>query len=193
MRPERDHAIARKTWLDRQRFRPQQWSYQSQWVLHDSSPTERWMGFAGVSGELGLPADILMVPLIGHTLGHAGIAIRREDGWLLQAGDAYFWHREMDVERPGCTPGLRFYQWMMEKDRDARLGNQQRLRELRAKILDVRVMCSHDPNEFEQAAGRAMGQPPQPVADFLSRASPGRESRSPSAAATDPGSARSRS
>ncbi|HUQ11144.1 MAG TPA: MBL fold metallo-hydrolase [Steroidobacteraceae bacterium] len=193
MRPERDHAIARKTWLDRQRFRPQQWSYQSQWVLHDASPTERWMGFQGVSGDQGLPADILMVPLIGHTLGHAGIAVRGERGWLLQAGDAYFWHREMDLERPSCTPGLRFYQWMMEKDRNARLGNQALLRELRAKSPEVRLMCSHDPHEFEQAAGRAMGQVPNPLPSLLSQASPGHESRSPSAATADPGSARSRS
>ena len=177
-RPERDHALARTTWLDRQRFRPQQWSYQSQWVLHDSSPTERWMGFEGVCGDRGLPAEILLVPLVGHTLGHAGVAIGDENGWLLQAGDAYFWHQEMDLARPGCTPGLRFYQWMMEKDRDARLANQARLRDLRAKVVDVRLMCSHDPRQFEQAAGRAMGQLPEPLRRVpLSPASPGRESR----------------
>ena len=36
--------------------------------------------------------------------------------------------REMDVEKPWCTPGLRLYQTMLEKDRRARLRNQQRLR-----------------------------------------------------------------
>jgi hypothetical protein len=30
--------------------------------------------------------------------------------WLLQAGDAYFYHGEMDPQRPRCTPGLRFHQ-----------------------------------------------------------------------------------
>src|SRR5687768_3629561 len=28
---ERDNALARPTWLDRQRFRPQQWNHRSQW------------------------------------------------------------------------------------------------------------------------------------------------------------------
>lgn len=63
----------------------------------------------------GVPPEILLVPLAGHTLGHAGIALERTGGsWILQAGDAYFYHAEMDLQRPRCTPGLRFYQWMMD-------------------------------------------------------------------------------
>lgn len=63
----------------------------------------------------GVPPEILLVPLAGHTLGHAGIALERTRGcWILQADDAYFYHAEMDLQRPRCTPGLRFYQWMMD-------------------------------------------------------------------------------
>jgi glyoxylase-like metal-dependent hydrolase (beta-lactamase superfamily II) len=164
MHRERDHALAQKTWLDRQRFRPAQWTYQAQWVLHSSSPADRWMGFEGVSGQAGLPDDVLLVPLIGHTLGHAGIAMRVDGGWLLLAGDAYFWHGEMHAERPYCTPGLRAYQWLMEKDRESRLANQHRLRELRAAHPEVRVLCSHDPLEFEAVARRPMGELPARVA-----------------------------
>jgi glyoxylase-like metal-dependent hydrolase (beta-lactamase superfamily II) len=161
LRQERDHALAQKTWLDRQRYRPRQWSYQAQWVLHGSLAGAQWMGFEGVSGDAGLPADVLLVPLIGHTFGHAGVAIRADDGWLLLAGDAYFHHREMDPQRPWCTPGLRFYQWMMEKHRESRLRNQQRLRELRLRRSEVRILCSHDPHEFEHVAGRAMSSLPE--------------------------------
>lgn len=46
------------------------------------------------------------------------------------AADAYFFHIEMDLERPRGTPGLAFYQWMMDKDRAARRWNQARLRRL---------------------------------------------------------------
>jgi len=53
-----------------------------------------------------------LVPLLGPTLGHAGVAIRAGGGWLLQGGDAYFHRDEMDLDRPSCTPGLRFYQRM---------------------------------------------------------------------------------
>lgn len=161
LRQERDHAVAQRTWLDRQRFRPQQWSTRSSWRVHDPHHGERWFGFECVRDLAGLPPEILMVPLPGHTLGHAGIAVRREDGqWLLQAGDAYFWHGEMDLQRPYCTPGLRFYQTLMEKDRGLRLGNQERLRQLkRDHGAEVQLCCGHDPIEFEQLTGRPLDTP----------------------------------
>ncbi len=167
LRQERDGAVAQRTWLDRQRYRPQQWSNRTQWVLHSTNTNTRWQGFEGVSGGDGLPHDILLVPLIGHTLGHAGVAVGGDGGWLLQAGDAYFFHREMDPMRPYCTPGLKLYQWLMEKQRESRLRNQQRLRELLAGRPGVRVVCSHDPQEFERIAQRAMSALPERAAAVL--------------------------
>lgn len=157
---ERDYALLQKTWMDRQRFRPQQWGTQPNWSVYQPQAGERWFGFEAVRQLAGLPPEILMVPLPGHTFGHAGVAIRSEGRWLLQAGDAYFYHREMEYEKPTCTPGLEMYQTMLEKDRRARLGNQQRLRELRRRHgSEVRVFCSHDPLEYEELAGRPMGSP----------------------------------
>src|SRR4051794_10145512 len=121
LQQERDYAILQKTWLDRQRFRPQQCSSKKRWKVYSSHhPGERWFGFECVRELDGLPPGILLVPLPGHTFGHAGIAISTPQHWLLQAGDAYFYHREMDIDDPWCTPGLRFYQTMMQKDRNAR-------------------------------------------------------------------------
>jgi glyoxylase-like metal-dependent hydrolase (beta-lactamase superfamily II) len=149
---ERDAAVARRTWLDRQRYRPQQWSTQQHWRVHEPSASEKWHGFACVQPIPSL--DVALVPLIGHTLGHAGVAVRLERRWLLDAGDAYFYYAEMDTDRPRCTPGLKFYQWMMEKRRDERLANQRRLRELVvAQRSSVDVFCSHDMTEFERFAG----------------------------------------
>ncbi len=161
LRQERDAALAQKTWMDRQRFRPQQWSSRPRWQVYDPGQGERWYGFDCVRGLSGVAPDVLLVPLPGHTHGHAGVAVRRDDGqWLLQAGDAYFYHREMDLERPWCTPGLRMYQTMLEKDRRQRLGNQQRLRELRrAEGAAVTIFSAHDPVEFERLAGRSLDLP----------------------------------
>ena len=64
-----------------------------------------------------------------HTLGHVGVAVQVGSRWLLQAGNAYFYHRQMDLARPWCTPRLRLYQTMMEQDRGARLHDQERLRD----------------------------------------------------------------
>ncbi|MCW2038668.1 MBL fold metallo-hydrolase [Xanthomonas campestris] len=153
MTRERDAALAQHTWMDRQRFRPQQWSTRGQWRTYDSISGEAWMGLECVHDLQGLPPEILLVPLPGHTFGHAAVAVRTPERWLLLAGDAYFYHREMDPQ-PYCTPGLRFYQWMLEKDRAARLHNQQRLRALRQQQgAEVEVFCSHDVVEFERVAG----------------------------------------
>ncbi|MEH3085108.1 MAG: MBL fold metallo-hydrolase [Xylophilus ampelinus] len=160
LRQERDAAAAQRTWLDRQRFRPQQWSYPRNWRVYDPGAGEDWHGFGCVRDLEGLPPEILLVPLRGHTLGHAGVAVRGGDGrWRLQAGDAYFHHRELDPA-PYCTPGLRAYQWMMEKDRRARLDNQRRLRALRqAHPADIEIFCGHDNREFERLAGRSIDLP----------------------------------
>ena len=161
MQQERDHAVLQQTWLDRQRFRPQQWGTRANWRVYADAAGEPWYGFGAVRQLAGLPPEILLVPLPGHTHGHAGIAVKRDDGhWLLLAADAYFFHTEMDYDKPWCTPGLRMYQTMMEKDRARRLENQQRLRELRRKHgSEVRIFCGHDPLEYEQLSGRLMGTP----------------------------------
>lgn len=161
---ERGAAMAQKTMLDRMRFRPQQWSTQPHWRAYEQTAGERWFGLDGAQQLDGLPPEILLVPLIGHTLGHAGVAIRRPHDWLFYAGDAYFHHGEMQGNgKAYCPPGLRFYQWMMEKDRAARLTNQERLRELLvAYDGKLTLFCAHDPVEFERMAGRGEHAPISP-------------------------------
>jgi glyoxylase-like metal-dependent hydrolase (beta-lactamase superfamily II) len=137
-----------------------------------------WFGFEHVNPMEGVPPEILLVPLIGHTHGHAGVAVQSSQGWKLLAGDAYFFHGEMDLDRPWCTPGLRFYQFMLEKDRKARLQNQARLRELRRHHGgEVELFCSHDVAEFERCAARPAGVP----AEALAAPSSARAQRSASA------------
>lgn len=157
---ERDAAIAQKTLLDRMRYRPQQWSTRANWRVYPAGAGENWYGFDCVRDLAGVPPEIVLVPLLGHTFGHAGVAVKRSNDWLLQAGDAYFYHLEMDIDRPRCTPGLRFYQWMMQKDGRSRLLNQKRLRELRRfQGAAVQITSSHDVVEFERFAHRASAIP----------------------------------
>ena len=95
--------------------------------------------------------EVLLIPLVGHTRGHAAIAVKADDGWLLHAGDSYFFHRE--IEPGDCPPGLAFFQKMMAVDEGARVKNQQRLRALAAdgSARGVRIFCSHSPVELERA------------------------------------------
>ncbi len=119
---------------------------------------ERWFGFDAVRDLEGLPPEILLVPLPGHTWGHAGVAVRRDDGsWLLHAGDAYFYRGEMRQARRRCTPGLRAYQRLMEVDAESRMDNQARLRRLSIeRRAEVSIACAHDAVELERCQA---GQP----------------------------------
>jgi glyoxylase-like metal-dependent hydrolase (beta-lactamase superfamily II) len=162
MADEQRAAERRRTPLDRMRYRPQQWSTRANWHLHKTLSGEDWNGFSCVRDLPGVDAELLMIPLVGHTLGHAGVALRRADDWLLYAADAYFYHAELDTEQPHCTPGLALYQTIMEKDRACRLFNQGRLRALKRDLAgEVTVFCAHDVREFERLSGRSSHLPAQ--------------------------------
>jgi glyoxylase-like metal-dependent hydrolase (beta-lactamase superfamily II) len=153
MAKEYDSATGpRRGFVPRNRYRPSQFDEVRDWRRYGARG-ERWFGFESVRDLEGLPPEILMVPLPGHTWGHAGVAIEGPQGWLLHAGDAYFYRGEMREAKRRCTPGLRAYQTMMEVDRELRLSNQERLRRLsRDASAGVRLVCAHDPVEFERCA-----------------------------------------
>lgn len=147
---EEQVASAQRSWLDRKRFRPQQWHTREQWCLYTPSG-ERWFDFEAVRPLTPLAEQVLLIPLAGHTLGHAGVAVRDGSRWLLHCGDAYFYRGEMHPDGYRCTPGLRLYQDLMEQHRELRLHNQQRLRALAEdQAAAVRLFCAHDPAELTQ-------------------------------------------
>lgn len=157
MAAERDAAAKKRGFVARQRYRPLQWRAEKNWRDY-AAAGEKWFGFDAVRELDGLPPEILMVPLRGHTLGHAGVAIDTGRGWLLNAGDAYL-HRGQMQTRPGMPPGLRVYQHIMDSDRGARRDNQDRLRELKREQSGVAVFCSHDSKELAalQASAARLG------------------------------------
>ena len=87
-----------------QRYRPFVWSHGPRWTLHEPGAGERWFGFEGVRTMEGLPPEILLVPLPGHTFGHMGVAVDVGDRWILHAGDAYFHRGQLDPGWPHPTP-----------------------------------------------------------------------------------------
>ncbi len=109
----------------------------------------RWFGFEAARELRGLPPEILLVGLPGHTAGHCGVAIRDGDGWLLHAGDAYFFRREMDGAVPRRPPATAAYEYAMAADYELFLHSQARLREAYRGSDGLAVFCTHDPVEFE--------------------------------------------
>ncbi|HEU4409210.1 MAG TPA: MBL fold metallo-hydrolase [Polyangiaceae bacterium] len=157
--PEYRAAQERDTFLARRRYRPPEWQDEGRFRVYEAEG-EPWFGFECVRGLAGLPPEIVLVPLVGHTRGHAGVAIERGGGhWLLHAGDAYFDRGEL-LDEPRRAPGLGLYQWLMQADGPARRQNQARLRELVHSRSDVAVLSSHDAFEFERCrrGAQALGR-----------------------------------
>ena len=130
------------------------------WRVHEVDG-ERWMGFDAVRPIPGVGPDVLMVPLFGHTRGHAGVAVAAEHGWWLHAGDAFF-HGDQMLQDPSIPPGLGVFQKLVDHNRPQRVRNQARLRELALApsqdSVEVRVFCAHDPKALASAQAAAADQ-----------------------------------
>lgn len=135
---------------ERARYVAQQWAHGPRWVTHPETG-EDWFGFGAVTA---LADDLVLVPLLGHTRGHHGVAVRRADGhWLLHAGDAFF-HRGQLAAAPTCPATLAAFQSLMAADNSARRANVDRLRELAlTHVDDVTVLCAHDPEQLHALQG----------------------------------------
>jgi glyoxylase-like metal-dependent hydrolase (beta-lactamase superfamily II) len=150
-------ARARAKVGERSRYIPAQWAHGPRWVEH-AVAGETWLGFEAVKV---LSDDVLLVPLRGHTRGHAGVAVRRPSGgWFLHAGDSYFFHGEKGAS-PTCPSGLRLFQSLVQVERRERHANAERLRALEAEhgpdagLGDedtVTVFCAHDAVEYDALA-----------------------------------------
>lgn len=153
LQSEMDAVEKRHGFIGRRRYSPQQFDGVKRWALYEPNG-ETWFGFKAVRDLQGLPPEILFVPMPGHTPGHAAVAIATGRGWLLHAGDAYLYRHQMD-ESPRSTPGLTFYQNLMETNHTERCDNLERLWALaNNERANTRVFCSHDLLEFKALAGR---------------------------------------
>lgn len=153
MEAEAVAAKRRRTALDRVRYRPAQWGDTSRWHPYPDRAGGRWFGFDAVVQLDNLPPEILLVPLPGHTPGHAGVAIESPRGWVLHAADAYFNRAEMHPPSSGgikAPPlGALAYERLMAWNADLARANQARLRELVAsREASMAVFCTHDPVEY---------------------------------------------
>ena len=144
LRAEMDAARTPPTFFERQRYRRPHVAAVARWETY-ATTGEAWRGFAAAQRLTGLADDLLIVPLIGHSRGHAAVAVPDGDRWWLHAGDAYF--RRGDVLG---EPGPRAHGWferLAAWDRSRIAANHQRLAEAMHDPA-LTVFCAHDPAEL---------------------------------------------
>lgn len=133
-------AVGGPSWFERRRYRTGQWAHGPAVVGHEPGG-ETWHGFGGVRPLDAVGEGILLVPMPGHTRGHAGVAVRAGDRWLVHAGDA--------VNHTGYLTGetvprlFRAHQRFVAHDPRQVRATHRRLLALR-EAPDVDVVCAHD-------------------------------------------------
>lgn len=155
-RDEARGAFEAASYRERGRFKNLDWARGLDYATYEPKG-DPWFGFPCVRELEGLPADLLLVSLPGHTRGHAGVAVRLGERWLLHCGDAYFHHAEMQPEpsRPGA---LALFQRFAVVDDATRRRSQENLRQLVQHHGDeVTVFCAHDHLEYERLRDRTAG------------------------------------
>ncbi|GAA1928490.1 MBL fold metallo-hydrolase [Streptomyces durmitorensis] len=135
------------------RYRPAHWAHGPRWQTYEENAGEEWAGFAGVRQLAGLGEEFLIVPLGGHSAGHAAVAVQDRGRWLVHAGDAYFYHREIAQDAPHSHPLMDIIQLDAQVDAELRVANQERLREVATRTDEFTVLNAHDPWDYLRLAG----------------------------------------
>lgn len=135
----------RRGLLESQRYRPAQWAHRPHLIGHPPGDGT-WKGFEQVVALDEVLPGMLLVPLPGHTAGHAGVALPIADGWLLHAGDAF--HSSASLERGHNRPDVHLRQGLLAQDGPALRRTQRALSALAGRE-DLQVINSHDRGLWE--------------------------------------------
>ncbi|NPV60853.1 MAG: MBL fold metallo-hydrolase [Actinobacteria bacterium] len=153
---EREAALNPGDALERDRYRRCHFAHGPDWVAHDAVSEERWFGLECVRGLPGLPPEVLLVPLPGHTRGHCGVAVDTGEGWVLHCGDAYYVKEEL--RETGKAPvGVRAFRRVAHHHYGAAMESLERIRRIfREHGGEVRVIASHDQFEYRALFGKPL-------------------------------------
>ena len=146
-------AVTDPDFLDRQRYRTVQFSHGPRFELHAGRGDE-WR--YGLTGHEVLPG-IVLIPMPGHSRGHAAVAVETPDGVVLHAGDAVFDASHIATHTPGGQPlspvrMARGYEMVIGRDRARIRANHRELRRL-ASVPDVLVVPAHDRRMTDELTG----------------------------------------
>lgn len=141
-----------KSLKSKARYKPQQFQQHRYWNFLEPVKGESWHNLHRVQGFQLFQDEILLIPLPGHTLGHCGIAIRKQDGWLFYCGDAYYSHLELNPKHP--LKALNQLERFFAADNQQRIANLERIKVLSQTEPRIEIICAHDPIELARYASK---------------------------------------
>jgi glyoxylase-like metal-dependent hydrolase (beta-lactamase superfamily II) len=147
-------AVHAPSLRERLRYRSQQWAHNP--ILVEHSPAgEAWRGFAAAQPLDEIDPGIVLVPMPGHTRGHAAVAVDAGHRWILHCGDAFYYSGAIDGHSH-VPLGLRIQETLFPFDRKQLRANQLRIGELlRRQEPDLLIVSAHDPTLYARACDTA--------------------------------------
>ncbi|WP_394830243.1 MBL fold metallo-hydrolase [Pendulispora rubella] len=142
-------ASQRGSQLERARYRPAQWTHGPKLVPHGAGG-DTWRGFPSATCLTEIDDGVVLIPLPGHTRGHAAVAIDAGHRWIFHAGDAFY--DQSIVTGIGREPLiLTVQEWFVAHDWARVRRNHERLAELHRSDPEVMLVSAHDPSLLERA------------------------------------------
>lgn len=126
-----------------ERYLFNQFDHEPKWKAYGPSSDE-WRGLPSRQLEFDFDADVRLIFLPGHTLGHCGVAIETDGGRTFHTGDVYYRHQELeDDELPIGVQAKH-----SADDNDLRHQSNRRLAAWIRENPDVPHYSTHDITEF---------------------------------------------
>jgi glyoxylase-like metal-dependent hydrolase (beta-lactamase superfamily II) len=142
------NAAQKLSMMNKLRYRPQQFKNHRHWNFLEPKNGESWFNFHKVQGFHMFNDEILLIPLLGHTTGHCGIAIKQHNGWVFFCGDAYYSHLELDPNHK--LPLLDKLERLFAENNTARLKTLSEIQRLAHNEPRIEIICAHDPVELDR-------------------------------------------
>ena len=134
------------------------WAHGPKWV-HYELAGEAWFGLPCAEVRGTGSGRLVLVPLVGHTAGHCGVAVEVEGGWMLHCGDAYVRDMQVDAEHPRSP----FPSWAGVLERALfpipAIANLRALKQGQGRA--VKMFAAHDRIAFAEMGGGSLIGVPQ--------------------------------
>lgn len=130
------------------RYRSRQFTQHRYWNFIEPNQGEAWFNLHQIQGFALLQDDLRIIPLLGHTVGHCGFAIRKNNGWLLFCGDAYYHHSEIQQQKTPLLLGQ--VERLFAENNTQRIKTLAQIRELAHTQTHIDLICSHDPHDLRK-------------------------------------------
>lgn len=146
---ELEACLHPQTPMERWAYLPEHRAHDPKWQPHRYQG-DQWFGLDCAPPVRVGEAEFVLIPLIGHTRGHCGVALRVDDRWLLHCGDTYGYYRQANPIQPYRHPSGRLMELLITTGFKMPKRHWACIRKLLQVHGDrIQTFCAHDAYELE--------------------------------------------